>query len=185
MTLSIAFTKASYSGNFVQYSLRLCISLTWVNFPSSRLMLRRTTLIRLPWSWRGMTMNDACSSTMSPSWKTWGFVSLKLSSSSNATLGCQVDSPHASGIILIHLEVVVNLVLFCMNVCCACGSAEVALRIHIISDRTFVVLVSTWPDGKVWVRHVNCGTSIIFLRSAAFVLELGANSPFEDSAYSG
>ena len=53
--------------------------LTCVNFPSSMVMLRNTTLIRLFWSrWRGTTMNDICNSTMSPSWKVWGPVSLNL-----------------------------------------------------------------------------------------------------------
>ena len=43
--LSIAFTG-------------IHIWLTWVNWPSRRLILRRTTLILLFWSRRGITMND-------------------------------------------------------------------------------------------------------------------------------
>ena len=71
-----ALTKASCNISVFKFGVYYC--LTCVNFPSSKVMLRKTTFIRLFCSRRGTTMNDICSSTISPSWKVWGPVSLNL-----------------------------------------------------------------------------------------------------------
>ena len=54
------------------------LTVTCVNFSSSRVMLRKTMFIRLLCSRRGTTINDTCNSTMSPSWKVWGIPGCKI-----------------------------------------------------------------------------------------------------------
>ena len=57
---------------------RVWTCLTWLNWPSKRLMLLRTVLIRYLLSRIGTAMNETCTSTMSPFWISCGPIAWNL-----------------------------------------------------------------------------------------------------------
>ena len=179
-----ALTNASYKTLVNEFTVYYYY-ITCVNFPSSRVMLRNTTLIRLFWSRRrGITMNDICNSTMSPSWKVWGPVSLKLFLWNcffvviYKNYNCRWWLPCLSCAVFVHF-VVVDSVFLGVDIRRACRFPEVTLGVHFVGQQTFLIFITSRPERKVTVGCVNGCESVLLGKAASFVLKLGTDGPFE------